>query len=479
MRNKTKKGLVLASIPVVVAITLVGVFGSGGFNKNFRLLATDNTQWRHYSAVAPTCSTFGIKEYWTNCNGVTVLEDPHVEATDYTTTQADIQAIIETYGESDPRIIAKSDDHSFALDTSCLGKEVCSACGEARAVIPTIDFVNNGIYGMYDWYKNFGAPDSSWVTTPSSDSIQFLTYNPGYETEISLPRIYFAGFECVTIDLKIDRVDELLYLSQDKSTTYKIPSASYDMKFVFSNIDETSMTVTLRDSSNNVLLSKNETGANVLAGTEGFKFYIESAAYSVGYNILNNFNFVKDHEHNYATDTSCIGKEVCSVCYGERGVNNPTFDFTANLFGAYDVYEAWGLYPQDGWAKADNAGQLSFANYTNGDICQYHLPRIYFKAYSSLSIDVVVNYGDVVYSFDHEFTTSYSTPFAGYSLKLVFENITSSSMDVKILDAFSTAQVQAKCTDTNVLNGFEGFTTYVKGSGNVGWDTFSNFTFVA
>ena len=104
---------------------------------------------------------------------------------------------------------------------------------------------------------------------------------------------------------------------------------------------------------------------------------------------------------------------------------------------------------------------------------------MYFAGFSSVSIDIAVNYSDVVYSLDNGFATSYTTPFAGYSLKLVFDNITASSMTVKILDAFSTVQVQATCTDANVLNGLANFNVFVKGSGNVGWDALSNFTFTA
>ncbi|MBO6280245.1 MAG: hypothetical protein J6M95_01520 [Bacilli bacterium] len=178
----------------------------------------------------------------------------------------------------------------------------------------------------------------------------------------------------------------------------------------------------------------------------------------------------------YDADTT---KAFCSVCGDARGVA-PTIDFTANLYGAYDCYDPWGsAVAQDGWVRADNAEQISFVNYTAGDICRFHLPKMYFAGFSSVSIDVVVNYTDVVYALDGDFTSSYTTPFAGYSLKVVFENITSSSMDVKILDAFGTTQVQATCSDSNILNGLEGFVIYTKGSGNVAWDAFSNFTFTA
>ena len=175
----------------------------------------------------------------------------------------------------------------------------------------------------------------------------------------------------------------------------------------------------------------------------------------------------------------CLGKEVCSVCGETLGGVDPTIDFTSNLYGAYDVYQPWGAVAQDGWVRADNAGQISFVNYTAGDICEYHLPKIYFAGFDSVTIDVTVQYNLVLYALDDGFSSSFEIPFNGYSLKVVFENISSSSMTVKILDAFSTVQVQSTCTDADILNGDDNFVLYVKGSGNVAWDALSNFTFVA
>ena len=371
--------------------------------------------------------------------------------------------------------------HTNVEDPNCLGKVICSECGEfICSAAPTIDFQTNGIYGMYDWFKGFGVADPGWAVADGANSILFYTYATGgiNEVEVMLPRMYFVGFDYITIDLLIEKAGEKYSFDEDLSSSFIAPSASYTAKFVFNNISDTSMTVSLLDGSNTVVISKVVTDANVLTGVDGFKFY--ASADGLGTEHLVNFTFVESHEHNYVVDQNCIGKEVCSECYAERGVADPTIDFTSSLYGAYDCYDPWGsAVAQDGWAKADNAGQISFVNYTAGDICRFHLPRMYFAGFSSVSIDVVVNYNDVVYALDSDFTSSFTTPFAGYSLKVVFENITSSSMDVKILDAFGTTQVQATCSDSNVLNGLEGFVIYTIGSGNVGWDAFSNFTFVA
>lgn len=436
----------------------------------------------HYEAVAATCASYGIKEYWTNCKGDTTIVEPlGVDIIERGQPSAsDIQHIIDTYGAGDERIIAKSDVHGAGVESAdCLGKEVCSVCGETLGgIVPTIDFSTNGIYGMYDWYLSFGAPDPSWVSVPNATSIQFLTYNPGVLSEIQLPRIYFAGFDCVSIDLSMTYKDEVYSFDQAQTSSFTVPSNSYAAKLVFSNISNSGMTVTLRDSLNNILLSSMVVDANVLNGTAGFKFYAEGVYTGVGYELLSNFTFVKDCVHNFVADTNCIGKEVCSACGKERGVADPSFDFTSNLYGAYDVYEPWGAWEQAGWAASDSASTIKFYNYGTG-VTHYHLPKIYFAGFSSVSISLASAYQGEQYAFDDSFLANYETPFAGYSLKISFENITSSSMTVSILDAFDNPQVQTTCTNLDVLHGNENFVLYLNGVDYGAWETFSNLTFVA
>lgn len=659
-----KKILLLSSVGLL-ATGAVALLATNASSTDSFSIAGGSSSWNHYEAVAATCESYGIKEYWTDCNGNTTIEEPvgAVIVEKGQPSAADIQYIVDTYGADDERIIAKSDTHSyvntvvtdkigyfgtvcsvcglagelssdkmefadidftkatyganggkwgtnvqptaktmtyevnsgavedeiflpkinfalfksitfavsgnvwdarvglesgsyafpysasgahtgtlsftvgqnqvdvalecaegtnqnavitdadiisgeksfsmfmiaddpyrtitieltglidecshtFEVDPSCLGKEICSICGEARALAnPTVDFATNGIYGMYDWYKSFGAPDPSWVTATAANNIQFYSYNAGVITEICLPKMYFAGFEAVTIDLTIANASEKYSFESDMSVLFTVPSTSYAAKLVFYNISSTSMVATLRDSSDNILLSKVVGDASILNGLDGFKFYLEGVG--LGVESVSNFTFIGEHEHNYVIDSNCIGREVCSTCYAEHGVAAPTFDFTANAYGAADVYEPWGEVAQAGWARPDNAGQISYAEYTQGDICVFYLPRIYFYGFSSVSIDIAANYEGLVYSLDHGFTTSYATPFAGYPLKLVFESISQSSMTVKILDAFDFPQVTATCNDVNVLSGAESFALFVKGTGPVGWDAFSNFTFVA
>lgn len=479
MKSKKRIVLVLSAVSTMVLAGVAAVIATKS-KSSISSRAGNGAGWRHYSAVAPTCASFGIKEYWTDCNGNTTIEDPHQEATEYTTSEEDIARIISVYGESDERILAKSDTHgAYEADPNCLGKQLCSLCGEpsTEGAVPTLDFVNNGFYGMYDWYEDYGVADPGWVFTSIASEIHFYTYGYDKYTRVRLPNIYYAGFDCVTIDLTIANAGEKYSFVPDRSVNFVVPSASYATKLVFSNITSSSMNASLRDSSNNILLNASVTNTNIINGTDGFMLYIDCVG--LGDELLSNFTFIKDCAHNYAADTNCIGKEICSVCYGERGVATPSFDFSSNLYGAYDIYEPWGAdVIQNGWAKSENGGAaISFATHENNGICQFHLPRIYFAGYTSLTIDISVVTQGETYGFDHEFTSSYSTPFSGYPLKLVFEKVNASSMTVKILDAFETMQAQTTCSNSSILNGFEGFVLYVRGVGNTAYDVFSNFTF--
>ncbi len=385
---------------------------------------------------------------------------------EYRTISAELTALADTC------------EHNYVLDANCLGKEVCSICGEARAVAPSIDFATNGIYGMYDWYTSFGAPDAGWVFNVEANSIHFYTYNPSVYSEVCLPRMYFAGFSAVTIDFTIANASEKYSFNSDLSNYYTVPSASFAAKLVFYNITSSSMVASLRDSSNNILLSKVVTDANVLNGVDGFKFYDEGVG--LGDEHLSNFAFVGEHAHNYTADAGCIGKEACSVCYEEHGVASPSFDFSSNLYGAYDYYEGNGSIDSS-WVVANGASEIKFVNaFSDGSIFDYHLPKIYFANFSSVTINLVINYASEVFALENGFSQSFTAPSSNYDhAQLVFENISSSSMTVKLNDAFGTTYAQVTCSNANVLNGNEGFVLYAKGSGNIAYDALNNFTFVA
>lgn len=473
-----RKKIILLSLASLVATGTALAFIIG--NKTaFSLVKGDPIAYNHYEAVAATCTAYGIKEYWTDCRGNTTIVQP--EGVSFIEkgqpSASDIQYIIDTYGNSDERLISPI-PHNYvnSVVTDRIGyfATACEHCGVAGSPsnevmqLADIDFT----------LATYGANGGKWATNvqPTAKTMTYEVTDGHVENEIFLPKINFNLYTIVTFTLTGNVWDARVGL---ETGSYAFPysaSGVHTGTLSFSiGVSQVVATLECADGTNqNITI----TDSDIINGNTSLSlFMIADDPYRA---ITAELVALADScSHNYVADTTCIGKEVCSNCSAARAIANPTIDFTANQYGAYTVYEPWGLYAQDGWTRGDNAGSISFVNYTDGDICQYHLPKIYFAGYSSLTVDVAVNYGLVQYSLDHDFSSLFEVPFAGYSLKVVFENITSSSMTVKILDAFETVQVQAACTNADVLNGLDNFVIFVKGSGNVGWDAFSNFTFVS
>ena len=360
--------------------------------------------------------------------------------------------------------------HNFVANSNCIGKEICSLCGSYSDDVIAFADVDFTVY-------QYGAQGGKWGTNvqPTAKTMTYEVTEGSVENEIKLPKIDFSVYKTVSFAVSGNVWDARV----------GIETGSYAFPYDGSGVHSGTLTFTTSGAQVNVAFNCAEgtnqnlviSDSDIINGNKSFSmFMIADAAYRAI--TIELTSLIDTCTHNFVADSNCIGKEVCSICHEARGMASPSFDFTSNLYGAYDYYGPWDANQGD-WVRADDAGQISLVNYTVGDLCALGLPRMYFAGFSSITIDVMVNYGNVIYSLDQDFTTSYTTPFAGYTLHLVFENITSSSMTVKILDAFSTMQVQATCTDANVLNGLDNFVVYTQGCGSAGWDAFSNFTFTA
>ena len=113
------------------------------------------------------------------------------------------------------------------------------------------------------------------LSSINPSSISFYTYGYDKYTRVRLPNIYYAGFDCVTINLTIANANEKYSFVPDRSVNFVVPSASYSSKLVFSNITSSSMSATLRDSSDNILLSTTVANQNIINGNDGFMLYID------------------------------------------------------------------------------------------------------------------------------------------------------------------------------------------------------------
>ena len=64
-----KKKLVIFSLAGVLSLTAVGAIAQLDATGNLKFRAADSTTWKHFSAIMPTDTSKGIREYWTDCVG--------------------------------------------------------------------------------------------------------------------------------------------------------------------------------------------------------------------------------------------------------------------------------------------------------------------------------------------------------------------------------------------------------------------------
>ena len=371
--------------------------------------------------------------------------------------------------------LTDSCEHDLAVSTIKLGAKECSICGDEANYVNELSDVDFTV-------TQYGAHGGKWGDNvqPTAKTMMFEALK-NEEGVIYLPRINFNALGFVQFSVTCGSF----------AIEAGLDSGSYVLPILADTSAKSTGVLTLTLNSANQLvetLTCNGTSGyqqkiiddvEVINGNESVCLYMLCPDYEWQTVTCELTALAASCEHSsYVVNDNCLGKEVCTICGDARGVS-PTIDFTQATYGAYDIYLPMGDYEQEGWMRVDSATQISYANYQAGGLCKYHLPRMFFAGFSSISIDVTVANNLVVYALDESFASSYTTSSEGYSLKIVFENITSTSMDVKILDADGITQVQTTCTAEDVLNGYAEYVLYVQGSGNVGWDAFSNFTFVA
>lgn len=99
----------------VLAVSVVAALGTKGLTKS-----TADGTWYHYDAVEATTKSVGSKEYWTDCNGTTVLTEPAGEIEE---KGQPTQAFINKLALNDERRVAQigtidfEDESDFTLFT--------------------------------------------------------------------------------------------------------------------------------------------------------------------------------------------------------------------------------------------------------------------------------------------------------------------------------------------------------------------------
>lgn len=112
-----KKKILLISVLGLSALTAFGVFAGATSTKGFaKLLGSgEKVTWNHYSAVAPSFTKKGIKEYWVSCSShehqFTAPTGDDVEIVDQ---GAPNESFISSLEAADDRLLARVDD--MAID---------------------------------------------------------------------------------------------------------------------------------------------------------------------------------------------------------------------------------------------------------------------------------------------------------------------------------------------------------------------------
>lgn len=179
-------------------------------------------------------------------------------------------------------------EHVYVADTSCIGKEYCTECGDARGCTPIFDFTEN-LYGIMDWDEAFGVPDPGWVEAINATSFKYVTYTTTRDVALYLPKIYFAHLQSLSVDITVSNAGTVYRLDKGGSS-YAVASSSYQMKLEFTNITESSMTVNLRDSSNEVVLTKTVSDSTIISGANSFVIHTSGNGI-VGWDVMSNFVF--------------------------------------------------------------------------------------------------------------------------------------------------------------------------------------------
>lgn len=112
-----KKCILLISVLGLSAVTAFGVFAGATSTKGFAKLlgAGEKVTWNHYSAVAPSFTKKGIKEYWVSCSSHEhQFAAPTGDDVEIVDQGAPNESFISSLETTDDRLLARVDD--MAID---------------------------------------------------------------------------------------------------------------------------------------------------------------------------------------------------------------------------------------------------------------------------------------------------------------------------------------------------------------------------
>ena len=333
--------------------------------------------------------------------------------------------------------VANLQAHSYEQFNMAIGAidYGCRTCGYivTRTPVnqPAVDFTAN-MHGATVYSHEWSVADAARIT-PTANTLKYLVYhdnnNVNALSTLYLPKINFANFDKVIITVLFDTFawNQQYGLEQNALTNVSdtwIAGASHTGTLTFEMVDNV-LVMTLQ--MNGKTLTKTITDADIINGKASTYFYVQ--AYYERYVTLSNFTFkgecvehaygewtagsdvgIKKHtctECGYEEEAACVshtfgnvtataiglGTHACTICKAteEVAIDEPTLDFTANMYGATVYSHEWSV--ADATRVAATADTLRYLVYhDNGNtnaLSTLYLPKINFASLGTVTVTVL------------------------------------------------------------------------------------------
>ena len=343
-----------------------------------------------------------------------------------------------------PELLAEH-EHNYIDDPNCIGKKVCPLCGDSTdyaTPLSEIDFTTS-VYGAHG--GKFGAqPQSAKV-------IKHEITNVDVEEQVYLPKINYKAYARVTFNISG---------SADWDIQVGIISGSYAFPYVYkSGVYSGNLTFVINGNELNVTFACAEgttqtitiTDQNIINGTESASLYM-LANDNLYRGILVELTGLVDGSgpcvHNYVTDTTCIGRKICSYCDEVTNYATPLseIDFTVNKYNAHGG--RFGAQPQSALVLKHEITE----GHTEEEV---FLPRINFKAFSQVTFVVSgsADWDTRVGIISDSYAFPYVYKSGVYSGTLTFVT-NGNDLNVTFACAEGTTQ-NITISDADIINGLE------------------------
>ena len=345
-------------------------------------------------------------------------------------------------------------------------RQTCSHGHHSTETMPTIDFSAN-LYGA-NAYNYADSCDVNYLITKTADSITYKSYDLDKSFGFFLPKIKFTDFESVSFDILGSELTTRMGWGFSKEEaeggTHKL-SADGDAsgKIVFEWKDGKLYAGIILG---NISFVEEVTDQDIIKGNTSFGIY-NTSHYNRFFKI-SNLQFNPGHlKGNAQADTTkiSVAKSTCLICGEVLEQQLPTFDFTANRYGATFLKDdsddqAW-RWQSLGGITAD---AIEYKLYGNS-MTEFALvlPKVDFNDFAEVKFNFTASnwYENNGFGFTKEEAEggAHHTTYGGSK----DGTLTFNWNDNKLLVTFKFEHVEmsTEISDTDVINGNNGFKLHV------------------